>query len=223
VEAGGRSAQAVVTVRPRIHLDGRLCESEWHGALEIPFEIQLPDNSTGPGLLYMTNDTSRLYVGARFEHSEEFEQTCLVVLFDNDNDGIHERHNTLTPAEEGDDCFSLLGSRTGDLSAGTSSFFDGFHTLRTHDPRGIIGVSDLGDPDGYPGTTDGEVTFSVVDGIAVYEAWHPLDSAHDLHDFSLEAGQTVGFSFYVNAWSASRDLTQTNVHDDWSFFHYTIR
>ncbi len=223
VGVGGRSAQAVLTVRPRIHLDGRLCPGEWDGALEIPFEINLPNDSTGPGVLYMTDDTTRVYVGARFKHSEEFALTYLVVLFDNDNDGIHERQNTLTPAEEGDDYFSLLGLGTGGRFSGASSFFDGFQTLRTNDPRGVVGLSDLDDPDGYSGTSDGEVVFQVTDGYAVYEAWHPLDSADDLHDFSLQAGQTVGFSFYVNAWSASWDLTQTNVHDDWSFFHYTIR
>jgi hypothetical protein len=53
------------------------------------------------------------------------------------------------------------------------------------------------------------VAFRVTDGYAVYEAWHPLDSADDLHDFSLRAGQTVGFSFYVQSWTSSNDLTKT--------------
>ncbi len=205
-----------------IQLNGRLSPGEWDGALEIPFEINLPDDSTGSGVLYMTNDASRLYVAARFKHSEEFEWTYLVVLFDNDNDGIHVRFpRIVVPGEEGDDYFSLLGQGIGGLSPEASSFFDGFQSLRTNNSWRIVGLSDSDDPDGYSGTNDGQVVFRVTDGYAVYEAWHPLDSADDLHDFSLQADQTVGFSFYVNAWSASRDLTQTNVHDDWSFFHYT--
>ncbi len=35
-EVSGRSGQAVLTVRPRIHLDGRISPGEWDGALEIP-------------------------------------------------------------------------------------------------------------------------------------------------------------------------------------------
>lgn len=200
-----------------IRIDGTLDPGEWDDAHEVRFEINLPHDSTGPGILYMTNDSHRLYVAARFDHADEFERVYLVVMFDNDNDGVSERESHLAPCEEGDDYISLAwfgGART--------EFFDGFMTLRTNDPRGAVGMSDVADPFGS-GTNDGAAAARVTGGYAVFEGWHPLNSADDPHDFSLQAGQTVGFSFYVQAWTTQNDLTQTAIHDDWSFFQYTVR
>jgi hypothetical protein len=94
------------------------------------------------------------------------------VQFDNNNDG--------------------LGRGTGDdqiTVGGGGSFSDAFYTS-TGPGLGGLGVSS---DSGAGGTTDGLGAASNAAGFSYFEIKHPLNSADDAHDYSLNIGSHVGF------------------------------
>jgi len=86
----------------------------------------------------------------------------------------------------------------GDDSIGTNpdpffppTLFDSYHLSP------VSGRFDTSDG----GTTDGAVAVSGAGGTTVIEMSHPLDSADDRHDFSLQPGARIGFRLFLRLWS----------------------
>ena len=151
-------------------VDGFLDMGEWVSAGTTSFSVGLPDGSTTLGTLSVMNDSVNLYFAVCIDGVSE--RGSVGFDFDNNNlDG-----STQVP---GDDAI-VYNSESGffdDVRVGTSLF--GFQDI------------DVG------GTVDGGGAFSVVGGATIYELFHPLDSADDANDFSLGAGDIVGFNLHV--------------------------
>jgi hypothetical protein len=177
-------------------IDGALSAGEWTGAGTIDFTVNLPDRGTTTGTLYAMNDASDLYLAVRFARVLAVNEVSSVAFeFDNDHDG--------RGFEKGDDAIVFS-------PGGTNEFFDDFrircrtassapfHTWCAEEDTEAVpppGVSIPGLPPA--GTTDGQSAFVNDGSFSVYELSHPLDSADDAHDFSLGAGDSVGFTLFV--------------------------
>lgn len=129
----------------------------------------------------MKNDGTYLYLAAVVRNEEysnlaEMYHDFANFYFDNNNNGV---------TDVGEDGLAIR--------------FDNTVFEDTYNPNGINGWSYSDGPNG--GTNDfvGAVTHTnpVPDGVGDYtfEYRHPLNSADDAHDFSLNAGDTVGFRF----------------------------
>ena len=79
---------------------------------------------------------------------------------------------------------------------------------------------------GVGGTNDGAGAFSNSGGVTVYEFSHPLDSTDDANDFSIGAGDTVGFNIFVrliaSGGSWPDDYGDTYFPTPWSYGDITI-
>lgn len=160
-----------------LSIDGVLCPGEWDSAVTMSFVVNVPEGGTTPATLFVMNDASNLYLALRFERSVVDPGNSLSFEFDNDNDG---------QAEEGDDVM-LFNPSVG------LGFIDDFGTNNPPCPAGS-GEASCGFEDiDHGGSNDGAGAFLNDGTYSVYEMSHPLDSDDDLHDFSLTAGQTVGF------------------------------
>lgn len=160
-----------------LSIDGVLCPGEWDSAVTMSFVVNVPEGGTTPATLFVMNDASNLYLALRFERSVVDPGNSLSFEFDNDNDG---------QAEEGDDVM-LFNPSVG------LGFIDDFRTNNPPCPAGS-GEASCGFEDiDHGGSNDGAGAFLNDGTYSVYEMSHPLDSDDDLHDFSLTAGQTVGF------------------------------
>ncbi len=161
---------------PEVCIDGIISPGEWDPAdtigLVLDLTVNVPEGGTTPARLYVMNDAANLYLALRFERTVADPGNSLSFEFDNDNDGIR---------EEGDDAIVYNAA---------SGFYDDFRML--HDGR-WGGPKDIA----YGGTSDGEGAFLNDGTYSVYEMSHPLDSADDLHDFSLSQGYTIGFYFHL--------------------------
>lgn len=120
-----------------------------------------------PGRFMVMNDRDMLYLAV--EIADDAARYALSIEFDNDNDGGN--------IETGDDIL-LYDPRLG--------FRDGFR-----DP--LFAKFDTVDG----GAADGAGAYATADGMSIYEFSHPLDSADDRHDFSLRAGDRVGFMVLI--------------------------
>jgi hypothetical protein len=169
-------------------IDGVLSVGEWDRAARIDFEAALPLVDGGgsvPASIYVMNDATNLYLAASLAavpgcaFYPNFE-------FDNDNDG---------------DRFEI-----GNDWVAASFLFDGRVDLidMFMYPAGNVGMDTVTRSD-YPpaGTIDLRAAGSHPGGTTTWvEMSHPLDSADDLHDFSLEPGDTIGFVAYADTLGA---------------------
>jgi len=150
-------------------IDGTVGAAEWQNAAHAPIAI----GWTFVGDLWIMNDAENLYVAVKIADSSLTSADHLVVVFDNNNDGIR---------ATGDDNIQVDGN---------SVFLDVYYT-------GTTPPAKLDTLDG--GTTDGEGGSSGSGGFNYFELKHPLDSADNAHDFSLSAGDTIGFMVeYIEA------------------------
>ncbi len=116
------------------------------------------------GDLWVMNDASNLYLAVKIADTSLTAMDRLYFGFDNNNNGVR---------EAGDDLLGLTGD---------GQFMDLFWSPPTKFD------TDAG------GTSDGQGNASGSGGHNYFEMSHPLNSADDAHDFSLSAGNTVGFN-----------------------------
>jgi hypothetical protein len=164
-------------------VDGVMSPGEWDNAGQITFPVNLPASTGGgttPATLYVMNDTDNLYLALRVQRAS-LDRSSVGFEFDNDHDGIR---------EAGDDAIHLNGSPNF-----PSAFFDSFRGPCAGDPPGSLTCADN---DNQVGATNDGQGAAANDGTdSVYELSHPLDSGDDPHDFSLGAGDVVGFQVWV--------------------------
>ena len=161
-------------------IDGTLSPGEWADAAVVNFTLNYCSESHDV-TLYVKNDGTYLYLAAVVRNEEysnlaEMYHDFANFYFDNNNNGV---------IDVGEDGLAIR--------------FDNTVFKDTYNPNGVNGWSYS--DDGSGGTNDivGAVTHTnpVPDGIGDYtfEYRHPLNSADDAHDFSLNPGDTVGFRF----------------------------
>jgi hypothetical protein len=160
-------------------VDGVMSPGEWASAAKVTFLINLPANEgggTAPATLYVMNDVVNLYFALKAPRPSPFNDTSSFVMeFDNDNDGIR---------EDGDDAFVLNTSPYG-----PPTLFDDYRYTCSFGPAAC---SAFDDADG--GTVDGLGASTNSGGYTIYEVARPLNNGDDAHDFSLSAGDALGFS-----------------------------
>jgi hypothetical protein len=150
-----------------VAIDGVIGTDEWATAAQSAFSISIYSVT-----LYVMNDATNLYVGARVSDGALTGTDRLTLQFDNNNDGLGRG--------PGDDQITVFGDGT---------FQDVFYATTGPGLSGLTANSDSGSG----GTTDGLGAASGAGGFAYFEMVHPLNSADDAHDFSLFVGQHVGF------------------------------
>lgn len=170
------SAWAITT--PTI--DGVISAGEWIDADTADFTLTYCSESHDV-TLHVKNDDMYLYLAVvvrdeEYSNLAEMYHDFANFYFDNDNDGV---------TDVGEDGLAIR--------------FDNTIFRDTFNPIGVNGWS-YSDAD-HCGTNDidGATTHTnpVPDGVGDYtfEYRHPLNSSDDAHDFSLSAGDTVGFRF----------------------------
>lgn len=172
-------------------IDGVMNAGEWNSAGVAHFNANLNGGGVAPATVYVMNDGANLYVGLKVENLSAYNFYALngAIRFDNDHDGI---------AETGDDVLYY------NYENGVSSFYDVF---RFSCGDGAVDCEYFEDYTG--GTVDGASMTTFSDGTLFMEMSHPLDSTDDAHDFSLRAGDTVGFQLLVNLYDSYRTFGQT--------------
>ncbi len=170
------SAWAVTT--PTI--DGVISAGEWIDADTADFTLAYCNESHNV-TLYVKNNDTYLYLAVMVRDEEysnlsEMYHDFANFYFDNDNDGV---------TDTGEDGLAIR--------------FDNTIFRDTYNPIGVNGWSYSDTSDGGTNDIDGAVTHTnpVPDGVGDYtfEYRHPLNTSDDTHDFSLSAGDTVGFRF----------------------------
>lgn len=170
------SAWAVTT--PTI--DGVISAGEWIDADTADFTLAYC-NESHDVTLYVKNNDTYLYLAVMVRDEEysnlsEMYHDFANFYFDNDNDGV---------TDTGEDGLAIR--------------FDNTIFRDTYNPIGVNGWSYSDTSDGGTNDIDGAVTHTnpVPDGVGDYtfEYRHPLNTSDDTHDFSLSAGDTLGFRF----------------------------
>jgi hypothetical protein len=149
-------------------IDGVINSTEWSGAATLSFSANLPTGGTTPALLYVMNDATNLYFGLSFAESTPYVGS-LGFEFNADNTGVF---------KYGDDAIVYNNE--------TKTLYDDFYS------NGPWGMDSL-----QGGTNDGTGAFSTNGTTSFYEMSHPLSSGDPLHDFTLSAGQTIGFNLFL--------------------------
>jgi hypothetical protein len=179
-------------------IDGEIGSGEWDRAARLPFSMTIPDHDGGgtvPATLYVMNDATTLYAAVRAQgfyaaFNPGFE-------FDNDDDGVW--------PEQGDDVF--LATAYDRSPAGPLVFTDDFRGHCPDSPAGQIACASEDGDTHYPnpGTRDGAAAGFTSEALraSFIEMSHPLDSADDAHDFSVHAGDTMGFFLFTRAISSA--------------------
>ena len=140
---------------------------EWSPAGHVDFTANRSSSEGGgtvPATLYVMNDTANLYVGIRVTNATVGDSIAFL-YFDGDHDDNR--------FEEGED--TLYVDALG-------NFQDRFRHQTTSAPDTSFG-----------GTQEGDEGDADATGYSFYEFSHPLDSADNAHDFSLRAGNSIGF------------------------------
>ncbi len=178
VQVGGQDALSGIGSAT---IDGILSAGEWDHAGSVDFLANLPSGEGGgttPATLFVMNDATNLYLAVRAVRST-LGQSSAGFVFENDHDGL---------IENGDDELILNPSLP---------FSDNFRTNVPPCPPGLnqaaCGFLDTQ----FGGTTDGQGAATNNGTFTFYEISHPLDSPDDLHDFSLAAGDVVGFFLHL--------------------------
>lgn len=165
-----------VVVSPLV--DGRIGRGEYTGAASFTFVAQIPSVFNvlkTPVTVYVTHDQTHLYLAATFDRKSAFHPSDVVGFeFDNDNDGDR---------EDGDDIVFIRPSTPQNVAGTVSDFY-----------RYNGGAANWWDTnDG--GTLDGISAWGTIGTKGVFEIRHPLNSADDAHDVSINPWifpQTVG-------------------------------
>jgi hypothetical protein len=186
--AAGHAPDRVFSAFGTPSLDGVVGETEWADASALAFQAGMPGGGTIPGELRIMNDASNLYLAVRLGTTSP--TTSVAFGFDNDHDGVW--------PEEGSDGLAL--------GFGVRNFF-GDLVLSGRDgcPGALCGFHDVD----LGGTVDGQGLRTIQGGETQIEISHPLDSADDLNDFSVAAGEVLGFGFQVAVCSSSLDCVFT--------------
>jgi hypothetical protein len=169
--------------------------SEWADADHESFTIA----SNYTGTIYVMNDGTNLYVAVEIADNDvgvNFSTRDIVNLyFDNDFDG--------DGPEDGDEQLSCISWGTTD----SDHFYNSSSSSWPWDELN-------------GGANDGESATSGNGTHNFFEISHPLNSTDDLHDFSLETGDTVGFMMryvddntYVGNWPSN--ASQSSPPTDW--------
>jgi hypothetical protein len=161
-------------------VDGVLSSAEWASAGTASFPVSLPANDSGDttsGTLYVMNDAATLYVGLRVDRPALGGVTQLIVEFDNDHDGAR---------ADGDD---ILSVSVGQFSPVT--FGDGHRVSCGGSPPNTADCSASDD------VSHGMAGASADSGFAFLEMAHPLASGEAGQDFSVVAGEVVGFQAQI--------------------------
>jgi len=162
----GKTFQAWAPAPPTIN--GEIVVSEWQSAASFSFSLTIGANSY-TGTFYVMNDAGNLYIAIKIADDDfQADVDASGIYFDNDNDGTY---------ESGEDSIALYAGATGFQDR----FLESFPTMKL-------------DTDVAGGTKDGLGACARHGSDNHFEFSHPLDSPDDAHDFSLSAGDTVGFT-----------------------------
>lgn len=173
-------------------LDGDLGSAEWAFAARVNFPAAIPGGGTTPATLLVMNDATNLYVAIRFDRAVVDQQNSLTFIFDNNDDG---------QTANGDDKIRYEGT-----PAAFAGFIDEHFSNAPPCPSGVFcAVQDTA----ASGTNDGAGVFKHHGTFSVYELSHPLDSADNAHDFSLAAGNSVGFFLALTMVDAQLNVADT--------------
>jgi hypothetical protein len=178
IPAHGHHPGTVLTSFGTATVDGVMMPGEWDGAAKVEFLANVPANDGGgttPAILFVMNDEINLYLALVVQRSSFGGATNPVFEIDVDHNGV---------IEEGDEGF---GMSVGIFSP--ANFRDSFRTTQPPCPENALcGFADTD----FGGTSDG-ITAASNDGqFTVIEIARPLDSG-DIHDFSLQPGDRIGF------------------------------
>ncbi|MGH2472949.1 MAG: hypothetical protein ACRDG6_11175 [Candidatus Limnocylindria bacterium] len=170
-------------------IDGALGPGEWDHAATQDFVVSLPDGGTTPGRVYVMNDATQLYLAVRI--TGRVGRSSAVFEFDNDHDGIR---------EDGDNATVVNVTEDGRPEGA----FDDFRQTCFGFPQacGFLDT-DAG------GTADVVGAATSNDTMSVFEESIPLDSADDAHDFSLHAGDHLGFTVFMQLLGPYPTFAQT--------------
>ncbi len=166
-------------------IDGTMNSGEWDSAGRVSFLVNIP-GGTAPATFYSMSDANNLYLALRIQRPV-MDSVSMVVEFDNDHDGVR---------EAGDDVIVLNTSPFA-----PPSVFDVFRSPCPFDPTNVAGCSGIDTDNG--GTMDAIGAASNDGTYTVIEISRPLNSADDAHDFSLNAGDTVGFNLFTRVFIGS--------------------
>ena len=147
-------------------LDGNIQAAEWAAAATKTFGPLTIGSQTITGTLYMMNDGVNLYIAVKIDGDDDFGSTDGFEV-QFDND-----HGGGASLAVGDDCLRAFGA-------------SGFSDLYWY-----------GQGTTWDSLSDGQAAGGRQGSSNHFELSHPLDSADDAHDFSLSAGQTVGFTMH---------------------------
>jgi hypothetical protein len=160
----GKTYQAWAPTPPTIN--GEISASEWEKAASASFTMTISGNPYD-GTFYVMNDATNLYIAVKMSDATFDADDAVAVYFDNGNDG------TFGP---GDDGILQYGGAPGFVDR----FLEAMPTMKADTDAG--------------GTTDGSGAAAAHGGFNHFEFSHPLDSADNAHDFSLNSRDTVGFT-----------------------------
>ena len=180
VGAGGATAHTGIVLggTGTAEIDGVFAPGEWANAAVLPFTAGLPSGGSVSASLRVLNDGTNLYFGVAVASASI--RGTVAFVFDNDHDGS-------AGTEQGDDGLAF-GATTSGLNDNVRSFLP---------PCPAQFLCAFRDTDAG-GTTDGIAATSVVGGATHYEVSHPLDSADDGNDFSVQPGDVLGFRFQLS-------------------------
>jgi hypothetical protein len=131
------------------------------------------------GTFYIMNDAVNIYIGLTFDDPIFDDGDLMRICFDNDNDGL---------LETGDDSIFFSGKYgySDDVYLFPNTYDKDVYNYRTNDGTGI---------------------FLHARNLNQFEICKPLDSSDDGYDFSLNLGDTVGFSL---AYASVGDILEDN-------------
>ena len=157
-------------------IDGKIGQNEWTGAATASFMATLPGGAgQTPVLVYIKRDKTYLYLATVFDRMSPFHEFDRVAFeFDADNDG---------KPENGDDIVFIGAAGTQNVQRPTFDFY--------RFQGGAYNQGDIADG----GTTDAVGAWGATGTKAVFEIRHPLNSADNAHDISIDPSNgpvTVG-------------------------------
>lgn len=187
-------------------LDGDLGSAEWAFSARVNFQAAIPGGGTTPATLLVMNDATNLYLAVRFDRTVVDHQNSLTFIFDNNDDG---------QTANGDDKIRYEGT-----PAAFAGFIDEHFSNAPPCPSGVFcAVQDTA----ATGTNDGAGVFKHHGTFSVYELSHPLDSADNAHDFSLAAGNSVGFFLGLTMVDAQLNIADTFFPGNGILGHILVR
>ena len=151
-------------------VDGTFSPGEYDGAAVIKYVANIPPSALGTGVTsvstFVTHDGTYLYIATVFDRKSPFHPADRVGYeFDNDNDGVR---------ENGDDIVLTTASAPQNVQGPAADF---------HRYNGGVGnKADIADG----GMADAITAWGAIGTKGVFEFRHPLNSADDTHDISID-------------------------------------